>query len=103
MKDQRLPMTVSAMVLAALAGSALAEAAPDAVAPADAVVDMVRAPDDLPRPLAARGPEHVVVDMETVEVIGQLADGATYRYWTYNEQIPGTRSRRRYRRGTPDQ
>jgi nitrite reductase (NO-forming) len=89
MNGQRLLMTASAMVLAAFAGSALAETSPDAAVPAEAVADIVRAPDDLPRPLAARGPEHVVVDLETVEVIGKLADGATYRYWTYNEKVPG--------------
>jgi nitrite reductase (NO-forming) len=31
----------------------------------------------------------VKVELETVEVTGTLADGATYRYWTFNRQVPG--------------
>ena len=54
-----------------------------------AVADIVRSPADLPAPLPRRGPETVKVHLETVEVIGQLDDGATYRYWTYNKQVPG--------------
>ena len=89
MNGQRLLMTASAVVLAAFTGSALAGTDTGAVPAAEPVADIVRAPDDLPRPLAARGPEHVVVDLKTVEVTGQLANGATYRYWTYNEQVSG--------------
>ena len=29
------------------------------------------------------------VDLYTQEVVGQLADGATYRYWTFNGKVPG--------------
>mgnify|MGYP007011099516 CR=1 FL=1 len=34
----------------------------------EGVADIVRAPTDLPPPLAKRGPEHVRVDMKTIEV-----------------------------------
>lgn len=54
-----------------------------------AVVDIVRDPADLPAPLARRGPQTVKVHLDTVEVTGQLDDGATYRYWTFNKQVPG--------------
>lgn len=54
-----------------------------------AVADVVRHPADLPAPLPERGPETVRVHLETVEVTGQLADGATYHYWTFNEKVPG--------------
>src|SRR5688572_5387925 len=47
------------------------------------IVDVVRDPTDLPGPIGARGPRRVKVDLETVEVTGQLADGATYHYWTF--------------------
>jgi nitrite reductase (NO-forming) len=58
--------------------------------PADAnAVDITRDPTDLPAPVGNRGPEHVRVDLETVEVTGQLADGATYRYMTFNGKVPG--------------
>jgi len=53
------------------------------------VVDIVRDPADLPGPIGARGPRHVKVDLTTIEVTGQLADGATYRYWTFNGKVPG--------------
>lgn len=60
------------------------------VAPADPqAVDIVRDPTDLPAPLAPRDPQKVVVNLETVEVSGRLADGTTYRYWTFNGKVPG--------------
>ena len=54
-----------------------------------AVADVVRNAADLPGPLARRGPATVKVDLETVEVTGQLADGSTYHYWTFNRKVPG--------------
>jgi nitrite reductase (NO-forming) len=56
---------------------------------ADAVSDIVRDPADLPAPLVPRGPQLVHVNMETVEVTGQLDSGATYHYWTFNGKVPG--------------
>jgi nitrite reductase (NO-forming) len=52
-------------------------------------VSIVRDPTELPPPVGKRGPQRVKVDLETVEVTGQLADGATYRYWTFNQKVPG--------------
>jgi nitrite reductase (NO-forming) len=71
--------------LAAHAGDPVAAAGPAAAAP----VNIVRLPTDLPGPLGARGPQRIKVDLETVEVTGQLADGATYQYWTFNRKVPG--------------
>src|SRR5690606_28846052 len=51
--------------------------------------DIVRAPTDLPAPLARREARTVRVSLETVEVLGKLADGTTYRYWTFNHKVPG--------------
>jgi nitrite reductase (NO-forming) len=31
----------------------------------------------------------VRIDLETVEIEGQLADGTTYTYWTFNGKVPG--------------
>lgn len=59
-----------------------------AAAPA-AIADVVRDATDLPGPLARRGPQTVKVNLETVEVTGQLADGSTYHYWTFNKKVPG--------------
>ena len=53
------------------------------------VVDIVRAPTDLPPPIGVREPQHVKVNLETVEVTGQLNEGTSYRYWTFNGQVPG--------------
>jgi nitrite reductase (NO-forming) len=61
-----------------------------AAGPADPnAVDIVRDPTDLPGPIGKRGPEKVVVNLETIEVTGRLADGTTYRYWTFNGKVPG--------------
>jgi nitrite reductase (NO-forming) len=54
-----------------------------------ALADVVRDPTDLPAPIGARGPRRVKVDLDTVEVTGELADGATYHYWTFNKKVPG--------------
>jgi len=51
--------------------------------------DVVRDPTDLPAPLAVREPQTVRVDLETIEVEGQLADGTTFTYWTFNGAVPG--------------
>jgi len=59
------------------------------VTKSDGPVSIVRDPTDLPPPISKRGPKRVKVDLETVEVTGELADGATYRYWTFNQKVPG--------------
>jgi nitrite reductase (NO-forming) len=55
----------------------------------DGPMSIVRDPTDLPPPVGKRGPRRVKVDLETTEVTGRLADGATYRYWTFNNRVPG--------------
>jgi nitrite reductase (NO-forming) len=52
-------------------------------------VDIVRDPTDLPAPFEARAPQTVRVDLEAQEVDGQLADGTTFTYWTFNGAVPG--------------
>ncbi len=51
--------------------------------------DIVRDPADLPAPLEIREPKTVRVELEAVEVEGQLADGTTFTYWTFNGAVPG--------------
>lgn len=46
-------------------------------------------PTDLPPPVNGREPELVVFELETTEIVGQLADGMTYEYWTFNNTVPG--------------
>ncbi|HZH11119.1 MAG TPA: hypothetical protein VEZ24_12200, partial [Microvirga sp.] len=57
---------------------------PAASGTAEAPLNIVRLPSDLPGPIGKRGPQRVKVNLETTEVTGQLADGTTYHYWTFN-------------------
>ena len=52
-------------------------------------LDIVRAVTDLAPPIARSGSETIKVKLDTVEVTGRLADGATYHYWTFNKKVPG--------------
>lgn len=52
-------------------------------------LDIVQDPTAVGTPVGERGPEHVTVDLETTEVVGQLSTGATYKYWTFNDKVPG--------------
>lgn len=69
----------------AIGGTALA-ADP---APAPVVADIVRDATDLPGPLAKRRAQTIKVHLDTVEVVGRLDDGTSYRYWTFNGKVPG--------------
>lgn len=74
----------AAVVVALLSATAmpvLADAThnhPAANGTAAAPLDIVRAATDLAQPVGARGPETIKVKLDTVEVTGSLADGATY-------------------------
>ncbi|GAB4498552.1 MAG: hypothetical protein OHK003_11200 [Anaerolineales bacterium] len=57
--------------------------------PDNSGADIVRDPTDLPGPIGNREPQVVRIDLEATEVIGQLADGTTFTYWTFNNQVPG--------------
>jgi nitrite reductase (NO-forming) len=57
--------------------------------PATTGADIVRDPTDLPGPIGNREPQTVMINLEATEVEGQLADGTTYTYWTFNKQVPG--------------
>ena len=92
MKTRRMLLsTVAAVAIAAgamtLAGAGAFPAAHAGEDPA--IADIVRAPTDLPPPLGRSAPATVRVDLETVELVGQLDDGTTYRYWTFDAQVPG--------------
>ena len=58
-------------------------------APVAAGVSVVHNPADLPKPIGSRGPTNVRVDLTAKEVEGQLADGTTFSYFTFNGTIPG--------------
>lgn len=78
-----LPGHVQAgMIGKIVVGEAAADTQPKAA-------DVSHDPRDIPAPIAKRGPAHVTVNMETTEVLGQLMDGSTYKYWTFNSKVPG--------------
>jgi nitrite reductase (NO-forming) len=85
-----IALLTSAAVLALAAAAPGVAFAQDAeAAPPAPAIDIVRRGNDLPPPLAATGPRRHVVNLETTEVIGQLEDGTSYTYWTYNNRVPG--------------
>jgi nitrite reductase (NO-forming) len=64
--------------------------APVSAGPADVnAVDIVRDPSEVPAPVGNRAPEKVIIELETVELVGNLADGTTFKYWTFNGKVPG--------------
>jgi nitrite reductase (NO-forming) len=63
--------------------------APRPAAPGPALVSIARDPADLSGPLTPKPPTTVRVDLEAVEVVGQLAEDTTYPYWTFNGRVPG--------------
>lgn len=72
---------------AATSGSAAAAYTPSA-SPKN-VTDVVRSPTDLPPPVGDRPAKLVRVNLRAQEVIGRLANGVSYHYWTYNGKVPG--------------
>lgn len=56
---------------------------------ASSAMDIVQDPAAVGKPIGKRGPEHITVDLETTEVVGQLSSGSTYKYWTFNNKVPG--------------
>lgn len=44
----------------------------------------------VPPPLSRHHPAHVMVDLEVRELVGRLADGVEYTFWTFGGEVPGT-------------
>ncbi len=62
---------------------------------ASTAIDVAQDPSAVGTPVGKRGPKHVTFDLETTEVEGQLTDGSTYKYWTFNNKVPGPMLRAR--------
>lgn len=43
----------------------------------------------VPPPIERTEPALVIVELEAVEMRGELADGVTYEFWTFNGHVPG--------------
>ena len=52
-------------------------------------VDIAKDPADIPSSVVRNTPKEVNVEMEAKEVIGEMAPGIFFNYWTYNGQVPG--------------
>lgn len=78
-----LPGHVQAgMIGKIIVGDAVADNKPKAA-------DISRNPMEVGTPIGKRGPQKLTVNLETTEVEGQLMDGSTYKYWTFNSKVPG--------------
>lgn len=53
------------------------------------VADIAHDPNDLPPPLTRISADHVKLELEAREVIGEMSDGVTFNYWTFNGTVPG--------------
>ncbi|MFP5348265.1 MAG: copper-containing nitrite reductase [Gammaproteobacteria bacterium] len=62
-------------------GKPVAEQAP--------AVSIVADPAALPKAIGKRAPHQLTLELEAVELEAKLADGASFRYWTFNRQVPG--------------
>lgn len=51
--------------------------------------DLSMDPNEVGKPVGNRQPKHITVNLETTEVEGKLDSGSTYRYWTFNNTVPG--------------
>lgn len=47
-------------------------------------------PPTVPAAVGDRKAQKVVVHLEATEIEGELADGVTYKFWTFNNTVPGT-------------
>ena len=61
----------------------------DVVETVSTAVDIAKNPMEVGEPVGDRAPKHINYDLLTTEVEGKLSDGSTYRYWTFNNTVPG--------------
>ncbi len=52
-------------------------------------LDVAMDPTQVGTPVGKREAKQLTVDMETTEVVGLLSSGSTYRYWTFDNKVPG--------------
>jgi nitrite reductase (NO-forming) len=51
---------------------------------------ILTAPPHVPPPINRKYAARVVVNLEVLEVVGRLADGVEYTFWTYGGSVPGS-------------
>lgn len=74
-------------LVASCAALAFATAANGASLPREEAI-LTYAPN-VPPPITRRTPAHVVVNFEIKELVGRLADGVEYTFWTFGGSVPG--------------
>lgn len=53
------------------------------------VTDIARDPNDVPPPITRTEPATVQIRVTAKEVIGEMAPGVTFNYWTFDGTVPG--------------
>lgn len=66
-----------------------------AAAEASDLPSIVRDPSDLPDPIGQRGPITHDLTLTTTELEARLADGTSYKFWTFDNKVPGPMLRTR--------
>ena len=61
----------------------------DVKAVANTAAEIAMDPNLVGTPVGKRGPKHHEFSMQTTEVEGKLSDGSTYKYWTFDNRVPG--------------
>lgn len=56
---------------------------------AEEMASVVREPTDLPAPIGVREPVSHELTLRAEEIEARLADGTSYRFWTFDGRIPG--------------
>ena len=51
--------------------------------------DLSKDPSEVGESVGNRGPKEVTFDLVTTEVEGRLSDGSSYKFWTFNDTVPG--------------
>ena len=78
--------TIPGHKLAGMAGNLIVG---DVKAEVSTALDVAKDPAEVGTPVGNRAPEHITYDLLTTEVEGRLSDGSTYRYWTFDNTVPG--------------
>ena len=65
-------------------------AAIDMVAEGEPEVANLTIAPNVPPPIGSRGPKNLIVNLETTEIEGIIADSTKYTFWTFNNAVPGS-------------
>ncbi|ACU06855.1 probable nitrite reductase [Flavobacteriaceae bacterium 3519-10] len=71
-------------------GSASTENAMDIKVSGETETQTKLNPPMVPAPIGDRAAKKVIVHLESTEEEGVLADGVTYKFWTFNSTVPGS-------------